>query len=399
LKLLLANKFFFGNGGSETVFFQERAFLKQSGVEVVDFSMRDERNLGSPYSGYFVEGISYRKHAGGFSEKIGTALSLIHSRESVRNITRLIESEKPDILHCHNIYHQLTPSIMKTAKKMGLKVVLTLHDYKVVCPVYTRLRHGKPCSDCLQGDFSSVVRNRCSEGSLGKSVLLYAEALFQKLLGSYDAVDRVIVPSRFMAESVVRWRFPRERVTLLYNGVDTVKTVVERKDAGYVLFLGRLSAEKGLLTLAAAQEGSGVRLVVAGTGPLEQELRANYPGLELVGHQSGECLKKLLSEASAVVVPSEWYENCPMSVLEAMSYAKPVIGSRMGGIPELVADGETGLLFEPGNVGQLRECLEMILADAGRRHAMGEEGRIRLENNFSLHAHNEGLLKIYQELL
>jgi len=399
LKILLTNKFFFGNGGSETVFFQERDFLVQSGVEVIDFSMRDERNFASPFSEYFVEERSYRTQSAGLVAKVGTAVSFIHSRESVQKISQLIAKEKPDILHCHNIYHQLTPSIMKAAKQLGVKVVLTLHDYKVVCPVYTRLRHGKPCSDCLHGKFSNVARHRCADGSLGKSMLLYAEAITQKLMGSYEAVDRVVVPSRFMADAVTQWRFPKEKVTLLYNGVDCRGGVGENKDADYILFLGRLSPEKGLLTLAAAHAGTSVRVIVAGTGPLEHELREQFPGLEFVGHQSGERLQKLIGESSAVVVPSEWYENCPMSILEAMSYSKPVIGSRIGGIPELVADGETGLLFEPGNVAQLRGCLLQMLADPDRRKSMGQAGRERLERQFSLNAHNQALLNIYQELI
>ncbi len=399
MKVVLANKFFFGNGGSETVFFQERDFLLQSGIEVVDFSMRNERNIDSSFSEYFVQEKSYRTESAGFVAKAGTAVSIIHSRESVQKINQLIAKEKPDVLHCHNIYHQLTPSIMKTAKQLGVKVVLTLHDSKVVCPVYSRLRHGKPCSDCLQGNFHNVVRHRCAGGSLGKSVLLYTEAIIQKLMGSYEAVDQVIVPSRFMGDSVTQWRFPRDKVTLLYNGVDCGDVAGEIGDAGYILFLGRLSPEKGLLTLAAAQAGTSVRVIVAGTGPLDQELREQFAELEFVGHQSGERLQKLIGESSAVVVPSECYENCPMSILEAMSYSKPVIGSRIGGIPELIADGETGLLFEPGNVEELRGCLLQMLANPELRKSMGQAGRKRLESHFSLKAHNQALLKIYQDLI
>lgn len=399
MKIALANKFFFNNGGSETVFFQERDFLKRSSTNVIDFSMQDDRNFGSLYSEFFVAEKSYRQNQPNLKAKIETALSFIHSKEAVGKITQLIDKEKPDILHCHNIYHQLTPSIMKAAKQLGVKVVLTLHDFKVVCPTYTRLRQGKPCGDCLEGDFFNVVRHRCADGSLGKSMLLYTEAFIQRLMGSYDVVDRVIAPSQFMADAVTRWRFPKKRVTVLYNGVSTALPASTGKDAGYVLFLGRLSPEKGLLTLGAAQAGTPLRVVVAGTGPMDEALRAQFPGLELVGHQTGERLQQLIGEASAIVVPSECNENCPMSVLEAMAYGKPVIGSRIGGIPELVADGETGLLFAPGNVEQLQACLHKVLADTGCRTAMGRAARRRLEDNFSLEAHNQGLLKIYQELL
>jgi glycosyltransferase involved in cell wall biosynthesis len=326
-------------------------------------------------------------------------LSLVHSPEAVRRISALIEREKPDLLHCHNIYHQLTPSIMVAAKRQGVRVVLTLHDYKVICPVYTRLRGDQVCTECEHGDFFNVVRHRCADGSLGRSALLYAEAVAQQWMGSYACVDRVIAPSRFMAEAVSRWRFPPEKVALLYNGVDTARFSPKHGDQGYFLFLGRLSKEKGLLTLAKAQKDSGVRVVIAGTGPLETTLRHDYPGLEMVGHLSGEALRARIDGAAGIVVPSEWHENCPMSVLEAMAAGKPVIGSRMGGIPELVADGETGLLFDAGNPENLRQCMVGLLADRDRLAAMGRKGRESAEKNFTLAHHNAGLLKIYESII
>jgi glycosyltransferase involved in cell wall biosynthesis len=402
VKVLFANKFFFVNGGSETVFFQERAFLREQGVEVLDFAMHDARNLPSPQAMHFVGATGYKEVASGMSGKIGklkAAASLLHSPEAVRKISALIKQERPDILHCHNIYHQLTPSIIKAAHGLGVKTVLTLHDYKVVCPTYVRLRDGKPCSECLHGDFLNVVSHRCSDGSLGRSALLYAEAKLQQWLGSYDLLDKVIAPSRFMLDSVTKWRFPSDKVVLNHNGIDLAQYVPSEEDAGYVLYLGRLSAEKGLLTLGRAQAASGVRVKVAGTGPLEAELRAAFPGMELLGYQSGAALRQLIEQASTIVVPSEWYENCPMSVLEAMACGKPVIGSRIGGIPELVGEGVTGLLFEPGDTAQLRNCIETIMGDIGVRRQMGSAARKSVEQHFSLARHNAALMPVYQSLL
>jgi len=400
MKVILANKFFFLNGGSETVFFQERAFLLATGVGVVDFSMQDERNFPSPYTDAFVGPRSYRQGAGGAWSKIASAWSLIHSSEAVKRIAALIERANPDILHCHNVYHQLTPSIMRTAKRMGVKVVLTLHDYKVICPTYTRLRNGEVCDACQNGDFFNVVRYRCADGSLGKSGLLYAEALTQRAMGSYECVDRVITVCRFMLDAVTRWRFPKERVSLLYNGVDLARfPSAAAAEGNYILFIGRLSREKGLLTLGKAQVGTAIRVIVAGTGPLEPVLRRDYPGLELVGHQSGEALKSLISGAAAVVLPSECYENCPMALLEAMAAGRPTIGTRMGGIPELIADQETGVLFPAGDHRALRRCMQDLMSDAERQQKMGQLGRSRVEKCFSLTAHNDELLKIYESVL
>lgn len=397
MKILLANKFFYLNGGSETVFFQEREFLINSGIQVVDFSMQHKKNMYSPFSSFFVRQQSYNNEQEGFQSKVSSALSLVHSREAMDQIRKLIASEKPDILHCHNIYHQLTPSILRAAKEMGLKVVITLHDYKVVCPVYTRLRHGTPCSECLTGVFHHVITHRCSDSSLAKSLLLYVEAATHKLMKSYEAVDKFIVPSQFMA-GAIRNRFSEDRISLLYNGVDCTSTPFDESDDGYLLFLGRLSPEKGIVTLGKAQAGTSIRVIVAGTGPMEGILRQQFPSLEFVGHQSGNGLKKLIQNAAAIVVPSEWYENCPMSILEGMSFGKPIIGCNIGGIPELISDGTTGLLFEPGNVEQLRKCMAWMLEDQKRRRILGQAAFKQVETKFSRETHNKKLISIYRSL-
>ncbi|MDP1659518.1 MAG: glycosyltransferase family 4 protein [Methylotenera sp.] len=400
MKILQANKFFFINGGSETVMFQERDYLQQSGHQVVDFSMRDERNFPSVNSVNFVGNRSYKSKGVSKLAKLADAFSFIHSPDAVRNIGRLIEETKPDIVHCHNIYHQLTPSIIGAAKKHGVPVVLTLHDYKPVCPTYNRLCNGKPCSSCLDGDFLQVLRNRCADGSLSKSALLYAEAVVQKLMHNYEKVDAFIAPSRFMQESISH-RIPSERIKLLYNGIDTNEVGGSGTDDGYVLFLGRLVKEKGVETLlkAYANSSAGWRLVVAGTGPLGDVLKAQYNPSILVGYLAGEALKEMIDKAAVIVVPSEWYENCPMSVLEAMAYGKPVVGSRLGGTMELVEDGKTGLLFDAGNVDELTSALDKLMASSELRRQLGEAGRKRVEANFSLEQHNAGLMEIYKSVL
>jgi len=273
MRVLLANKFFFRNGGSEVVMFQERDYLLEQGHAVVDFSMRDERNFESVYAESFVGRQDYRR-SGGKLGQLRSMLTFVHSPEAVRKIGALIDQTRPDLLHCHNIYHQLTPSIIGAAKRRGVPVVLTLHDYKPVCPTYNRVRHGGPCSLCLDGDFRQVLSNRCADGSRVKSLLLYAEAVVQRHLGNYEMVDAFIAPSRFMAESIAH-RIPRERVKLLYNGVDTEVVRGSGVDAGYALYLGRLSREKGVATLLEAHAAAGGRwpLVVAGTGPLGAELK------------------------------------------------------------------------------------------------------------------------------
>ncbi len=402
MKVLFANKFFFKNGGSETVLFQEREHLFDLGVDVVDFSMEDSRNLTSAYSDFFVANRTYQpthRVPGGYP--IRNALNFVHSPEAVRKIGALIDQTRPDLVHCHNIYHQLTPSIIGAAKRRGVPVVLTLHDYKPVCPVYLRLRNGNVCSDCIEGGFSKVIMNRCADGSIGKSVLLYVEAAVQRLMGNYEKLDAVIAPSEFMRASVAPRRFSAHKVTVIHNGVDTQRIRSSQEDKDYALYFGRLTAEKGIETLLKAHTeiADRVELRIAGTGPLEDDLRRRFPSAHLVGHLSGPALEDAIRRASVVVVPSEWYENCPMSVLEAMAYGKPVVGSDIGGIPELIAHGETGLLFPPGDQEALQSQLLRLMENPDERRRLGVAGRKRTEERFSLKGHNDALMKLYLEVI
>lgn len=404
LKVLIANKFFYRAGGAEAVMFQEREFLLSQGIEVVDFAMQDRRNEPSSYADSFVAQQDYRNNNLSMLEKFQSAVKFIHSSEAVEKFRRLLISSQPDLVHCHNIYHQLTPSIINVAKSLNVPVVLTLHDYKPICPVYNRLRHGTPCSDCRGGNFRSVLKNRCADDSFGRSALMYAEATVQRLMGSYESVDHVIAPSQFMADAVIGERFSEEQTSVIYNGVDlpspTGHPADDRQDQNYILFFGRLAAEKGISTLMEAHaEMADTKLVVAGTGPLEEQLRKQYPNAEYRGFVAGEALAATIAGAAVVVVPSEWYENCPMSVLEAMAHGRPVIGSRMGGIPELISEGSSGELFEAGNRTELKRKLVALMADPQRRLRYGEDAIDRVQSQFSVAVHNQKLMSLYEQVL
>ena len=398
LKILFANKFFFRNGGSEAVMFDEMELLRRRNVGVIEFSMADERNVPSEYQSYFVSQKSYR-HASR-ADKVKSAISLVHSREAVAKIGRLIEDEKPDVLHCHNIYHQLTPSIITAASRAGVPVVLTMHDYKPVCPVYTQLSNGKVCTNCADGRFEAVLKQRCADGSLARSALLWAEARYHALAGSYHRVDKFICPSKFMRQAMVR-RFGAGKVVHIPNGIDASRIEMSGHDEGYVLYLGRLSSEKGVETLLRTHASSGARwrLMIAGTGPLLADLQRKYPSAEFTGHLAGIELEAAIKRAALIVVPSEWNENSPISILEAMAYGKPIVASQIGGIPELVREGKTGLLFDPGNVDQLSDKITMLLGNRGLREAFGRKAREIVEAEYSLKAHGSALISLYDAVV
>ncbi|NKI73639.1 glycosyltransferase family 4 protein [Dickeya sp. CFBP 2040] len=400
MKVLLVNKFFYIKGGAETVYFQESEMLKAAGVEVIAFSMQHENNFPSDYAPYFVNNVDYHQHSGVVAA-VKTAVNFIHNAQACKKLLALLRKEKPDIVHFHNIYHQLTPSLINVARKFGCKTVLTAHDYKIICPSYTMLRDGKVCDACLTGSVFNAVKYRCQQGSASKSLLLSLEAAWQNIAQNYQALDVIISPSEFLRSQLIR-KLPHSRIDVIVNGIDDSQPLEDIEDEGYFLFIGRLSREKGVATLARAhqQMRNKIPLKIAGSGPLYDDLVAQFPNAEFLGYkQQGEELNTLIRKARAVVVPSEYYENCSMSVLESMAFAKPVVGGRIGGIPEQIRDNIDGILFEPGNVQALADVLDDLAVNPQKAREMGLNARQRLSEKYSLHTHTASLLALYQEII
>ena len=360
--------------------------------------MNDPRNLPSHHSSFFVSTIDY-DDTQGIWNKIKQAAKLIHSSEAVIKLERLLENETPDIAHLHNIYHQLTPSIIPVFKRHDVKVILTLHDGKLICPSYLMLAKGDLCTVCRGRSFGKSVVTNCMD-SRGQELLLMFEAYWHKWAGSYEQVDLFLSPSRFLAE-LVSQRIPQEKIRVLHNGIDLDAYSPGSSDHAYALYFGRLSREKGIETLLKTHSmlGNEMPLKVVGAGPLEKGLRERYPNAEFLGYQAGDVLKETIANSAFVVVPSEWYENCSMVVLEAMAMGKSVIGSRIGGIPEQIDEGKTGFLFEMGNVGELAAKMKALFQYPDMRRTMGMAARKKAEQEYSLDAHCTTLLKIYKELL
>lgn len=400
MKILLVNKFFYIKGGAETVYFQERNMLKQAGVEVIDFSMQHENNFPSDYADYFASNVDYHDETG-LLAGVKTAVRFIHNSEACKKMRALLQKERPDIVHFHNIYHQLTPGLIKVARDFGCKTVLTAHDYKIVCPSYSMLRDGKVCDACITGTVFNAFRYRCQEGSASKSLLLSLEATWQYVARNYKVLDVIISPSEFLRRELKR-TLPNSRIDVIVNGIDDSLPAENTGDAGYLLFVGRLSREKGVPTLAQAHQKmrNKMPLKIVGNGPLFDDLVAKYPEAEFLGYvQQGEELDNLIKYARAVVLPSECYENCSMSILEAMAFGRPIIGSRIGGIPEQVRDGVEGLLFEPGNVQDLADSLDTLVENPEKAREMGNNARERLSQKYSLSKHMAALQALYTELL
>ncbi|HZP56176.1 MAG TPA: glycosyltransferase [Dehalococcoidia bacterium] len=394
MKVLLGHKFFYDHGGPETVLFLTRDLLQAAGHQVVDFAMADPRNRPSPYAAYFAPNVDLRA-VRPTPASARAALNFLDSREAARRMRRLVRDTRPDVAHLHSINHQLTPSVLRVLRDEGVPAVMTLHDYKLVCPAYTMLARGAVCERCAGGRFFRASTTRCR--GLARSLLLSAESYLQhRLLRSYDGVALFLSPSAFLARKFREMGFAHPLEVLPNPGPPPAASTGGERGS-HVLFVGRLAPEKGVRTLARAAVEAGVALKVAGDGPelpaLQREF-AGAPAVEFLGRVEPARVGGMMAEALAVAVPSEWYENQPMVVLEAFANATPVIGADIGGIPELVIEGETGLLHAPGDAQELAARLRWAATHPGELRAMGERAQL-VAQRFTPDAYLRDLLDVY----
>lgn len=408
LTVLQCNKFYRPVGGPETNMINLIRELKALGHEAIPFAMAHPDNVPSEYSDYFVSCIDYNNR--GASKGMGLireAAGIIYSVEAKRKIERLIAAVKPDIAHAHNIYHQLSPSILVALKQAGIPTVLTLRDGKLVCANMLFLNHGKVCDRCKGRWFHNAVRYKCVKDSYASSMVCCIEETIHRAFGMYERnVDLFLSPSRFLKGKMVEHgRLKESQVEVLPNYADVRSWVPNYTPGDYGLFVGRIEPLKGVATLwKACKEIPTFEIRLAGRGPLleegEQFCRDN--GLDKVKHigfQTGEDLKALFREARFIVLPSECYENCPMVILEAFAAGKPVIGSRIGGIPELIDHESDGLLFEAGNAGELAAAMRLLAENPDLASEMGRRGRAKVEERHSVETHMKTLLDIYYRVL
>jgi glycosyltransferase involved in cell wall biosynthesis len=402
-QLLSINNYYYRRGGAEVVFLEHNRLFTAAGWEVVPFAMQDPQNLPSPWSGHFADTVDL----GGsppLRRKLTIAGKMIYSFEAARRVSELIRRVRPTIAHAHNIYHHLSPSVLRELRRQAIPVVLTLHDFKLACPAYRMFTNGAVCERCRGGALRHVISQRCIRGSLAMSALIWLESTLHRQLQLYSAnVNRFVAPSRFLLTKFAEWGFDMSRFVHIPNFVAVSNGPPPNAGSGAFVYLGRLVAEKGVATLIRAATKARVPLMIVGTGPDEgsfRQLAASCGGdIEFAGHLSGDRLQEATASARAVVIPSEWYENAPISLMEAYALGRPVIGARIGGIPELVREGETGLLFESGNVEALTDTLARAQGMSGAAlDAMGRAGREWMRTDFTPEAYRDRMLALYRSL-
>ena len=372
MKILMVNKFLYLNGGSETYVFKLGECLEKQGHEVQYFGMEHEKRIVGNNVGSYTSNMDF--HTGKL-QKLLYPFKILYSVEARKKIRVVLEDFNPDVVHLNNINFQITPSIIyeirsfekKTGKR--IKIVFTAHDYQWVCPNHMMyIPHtGEICERCFGGKYANCTKYRCIHGSLVKSALGSIESWLYHTRKTYGLVDTIICPSAFMAKQLETDPVLKDKLVVMHNFLtsNTCEQTYEKED--YILYFGRYSKEKGIETLIkVCKELSHIPFVFAGNGPLKDEVEA-CSNIKDVGFVTGKDLQELIGKARFSIYPSEWYENCPFSVMESQMYGTPVIGADIGGIPELIEENRTGELFVSGDVAQLKDKIESLWVDKERQ--------------------------------
>lgn len=400
MKVLLVNKFHWNKGGSEKYYFELGELLKKHGHEVAYFSMDDEKNVKTGDKEYFVPKFDLNN-----SSKL-KALDVISNKENAQILIKALDEFKPDIVHLNNFQRQLSASIIKPIKDRNIPIVFTAHDVQAICPAITMMDNDKkPCELCIKGKYINCVKKSCNKGSKLKSVLGAMEGYYYRNHKIYtDKIDYIITPSEFYRTKFIEDGVNKDKIQAIHNSIDVNEYNVKTQDDGYALYFGRLSKEKGILNLIEAfSKCNNGMLYIAGEGPekenIENIIKENklQDRIKLLGFLNKEQMTDVIRKCKFVVVPSIWYENCPYSVLETLAIGKPVIGSNMGGIPELVNNEENGFIYN--TIEDLTNCMNKLFEDKELVEKFSKKSKELAVENYSRDEYYNKLEKIYKNVL
>ena len=390
MKILLCNKFYYRRGGDCIYTINLEKMLSSHGHRTAVFAMDCAETIENGWRRYFPSEVNFN----GMGAKLRYARRCLGDREVLERFNGLLDEFRPDVVHLNNIHSQLSPIIARAAHKRGIKVIWTLHDYKLLCPRYDCLKRGEaPCEECLAGK-SGVLRHSCMKNSFAASCVAYAEALKWNRMVLEKNTDMFICPSLFMKEMMVKGGFAESKLTQLCNSVDVAacRRVDYTVRGDYYCYVGRLSHEKGIATLLKAAESLPCKLIVVGGGPLEGSLPV-LPNVEYAGYKDWSGIKEIVGGARFSVIPSEWYENNPLSVIEALCLGTPVLGARIGGIPELIDEGKSGMCFNSADAVMLKEKIVEMYGKSFDYEAIARTAQAR----FGQEAYYERLIRLYEQ--
>lgn len=386
-------------GGSDRYFFTLAELLQKHGHRVVPFTAASPNNESSEWENYFPRGADF-EHPGA-----GDLLRFLYSHDAVKSIRQLLQDTDINLAHFHIYYGKLTTSILEVLKRDGIPLIQTLHEYKLTCPVYSHLSNDQICEACEGKHFWRALPKRCNRGSLARTALSVTESYVSKMLGAVKKFDHFISVSHFLRKKMISHGIPEDKISTVHNFVDVSDITPNFSEGDYILYFGRVHRSKGILTLiAAAVPLTDVPIYIVGDGEAMPEVQRiieenGCKHIHLLGFKQGDELRELIGNSICTVLPSEWYENCPMSVLESYAYGKPVIGADIGGIPELIVDGVDGFLVPSGEQETLQDRLLWMSEHKSEAAEMGRVGRHKMETEFNADIHYERIMNVYQQFL
>ncbi len=407
MRILYCNKYNYRFSGTESYLFDLIHRVDERGHETALFSM--EHGSSSAFTGrsYRIPYINFKDPNASLLRKAKMAAHALYSPSARRAMGDCIADFSPDLAHIRGIYHHLSPSILWELKRRAIPVLYHLNDFKLLCPNYNLVSHGRTCDACRGGAFHHVVTEGCYSGPRTSAVVLAAEAYLHKWLRTYErCVDLFLAPSEFVRGKFVASGLPAGRIEVLphFQALPDDEQLGNENDEGYLLYFGRLSSEKGVDELLhALVRLPHVPVIIAGDGPERPRLEALAGELNLnrvffAGMVHGEKLKKLIVNCSFSLFPSHAYETLGKSILESYAYGRPVVASDLGSRRELVEPGVTGLLYPPGDRDQLARSIGFLFDHPDVIARMGAAGRARVKAKHDPEQHLEKLFDIYSRL-
>jgi glycosyltransferase involved in cell wall biosynthesis len=407
MNILLANWTWYPSGGDWTYLNHLNTLLKEHGHTIIPFSMQNERNVQTPYSKYFIQHIDYKElNKNKNIQNSYTVLTRsIYSREAKRNLERLLAENVVDIAQFNNIHNYLTPSIIPVLRKKGIPIVWRILDYKLICPNTTFVSGERICESCRNKLFMMCTFKKCKKDSLRASMIASLEAYFYSFLGYYKYVDLFLFQSEFSRNKFVEYGFDSKKTAVMKNPIDAANTVPAYNHKDFILFVGRLERIKGIYTLLQAMKNlPEIQLKVIGDGKEYDDCREyirhhQLNNVELVGAKWGEELDIILGQSAFTIVPSEWYEVSPYSLLQSFACGKPVIGTDIAGIRDLIDDGLNGLLFKMGDSLDLEAKIRSLYSSKESIVTMGKNSRATVDKYHSYDHYYKETMSIFQNLI
>lgn len=402
MRILLINKFHYLRGGSEKYYFELAQLLQENGHQVAFFSMEDPKNKKTNCKEYFVKAIDLNK-----ASKL-KAFDIIYSRANKRKMKEALEDFQPDIVHLNNFQRQLSASIVDAIKEKNIPIVFTMHDAQAICPNITMLDPDKKiCQECSKGKYRSCIQKKCVKNSRLKSILGVIEARYYDIRKIYEKkMDFIITPSQCYRQKLIEKGISPNKIANIYNFIDVQEYDIETKDEDYALYIGRLTREKGIFNLvqAFAKTKKG-NLSIAGEGEEKETMKNRIKEkqlqnrIQLLGYLEPEEIKETIRKCKFVIVPSIGYENCPYSILEALAMGKPVIGANIGGIPELIKEGENGLIYTYDHLEELTDKINKLFHQQDLVEKLGKSAKEKARKLYAKQEYYDKIIAVYKKLI